>query len=154
MAELGSIYEDDPRAGAGARGRDLRAEVRYPSWALGTADGAWVELPDELLVDGESATRTPSAFDRPGQILLRLPENFPENGCLRLRGQGETPASGGPPGDLFLQIHLDRDAKRPGLLAGAGAGLPALPAGGPPVAVILAVAAGGVALLYWAATAL
>ena len=38
MAELGSIYEEDPRSGA--RGRDLRVEVRYPSWALGDADGA------------------------------------------------------------------------------------------------------------------
>ena len=46
MAELGSIYEEDPRSGA--RGRDLRVEVRYPSWALGDADGAWVEVADEL----------------------------------------------------------------------------------------------------------
>ncbi|MCA9657094.1 MAG: hypothetical protein KC486_02010 [Myxococcales bacterium] len=153
MAELGSIYEEDPRSGA--RGRDLRVEVRYPSWALGDADGAWVEVADELPVDGEAVARTPSAFDRPGQVLVRLPENFPENGCLRLRGQGETPAGGGPPGDLFVQISLDRDAKRPaGRIAGAAAGLPALPTGGPPLAVILAVAAGGVAILYWAAVSL
>lgn len=110
MAELGSIYDESPSAGE--RGRDLRVSVRYPAWALGDAEGAWIDVPDQVTVDGESVPRTASPHDRPGQVLLRLPESFPEGGFLRLRGQGERPP-GGAAGDLFLEINFDREAARP-----------------------------------------
>jgi len=150
VAELGSIYEGDTREGV--RGRDLRVEVRYPAYALGDAEGIWVDVPLSLPVEGELVARTPSAFDREGKVLLRLPENFPRGGALRLRGQGESPSGGGPAGDLFVQVQIDEEAKRTTALRGVfGAGLPALPAG-PSTPVIIAVALGGAATLYWIAT--
>ena len=150
MAELGSIYEADTRKGA--RGRDLRVEVRYPAHALGDGEGVWIDVPLNLPVEGELVARTPSAFDREGKVLLRLPESFPKGGALRLRGQGETPEGGGPAGDLFVQVEIDASARASTALGTAlGAGLPALP-GGPSTPVLIAVALGGAATLYWIAT--
>lgn len=150
MAELGSIYEADTREGA--RGRDLRVEVRYPAHALGDSEGVWIDVPERLPVEGDLVARTPSAFDREGKVLLRLPENFPKGGALRLRGQGETPPGGGPAGDLFVQVVIDEQASPMTALRGAlGGGMPALPAG-PSTPVIIALALGGAATLYWVAT--
>ncbi len=149
MAELGSIYEADTRQGA--RGRDLRVEVVYPSYALGDSEGVWIDVPLNLPVEGELVARTPSAFDREGKVLLRLPENFPEGGALRLRGQGESPEGGGPAGDLFVQVRIDDQARPTTLRGPLGSSLPALPAG-PSTPVLIARALGGAATLYWLAT--
>ncbi len=149
MAELGSIYEADTRQGA--RGRDLRVEVRYPGHALGDSEGIWIDIPLNLPVEGELVARTPSGFDREGKVLLRLPENFPKGGALRLRGQGETPEGGGPAGDLFVQVQIDDQAKPATFGRPLGQSLPALPAG-PSTPVLLAIALGGGAALYWLAT--
>lgn len=110
MAELGSIYEDEGQSGP--RGRDLRVKVQVPAYAIGDDEGAWVEVPPTIDVDGEPVARTASPHDRPEAILMRLPEGFPEGGCLRLRGQGETPP-GGRAGDLFVEIAIDHEAARP-----------------------------------------
>ncbi len=153
MAELGSIFEVDTRTGA--RGRDLRAKVIYPLAALGHDEGVWVEVPLELRVDGELVRRTPSPFDRGSQVLLRLPEGFPEGGALRLRGQGETPTGGGRAGDLFVQVEFGGElpASMRGLVKNAATVWPALPnAPSPPM--IVALTLGGAALLYWVAATL
>ena len=151
MAALGSIYEADTRSGA--RGRDLRAQVVYPIAALGNGEGIWVEVPLELRVEGELVRRTPSPFDRDSQVLLRLPEGFPEGGALRLRGQGETPKSGGPAGDLFVQVQFGGElgSSMRALAKSAAATLPALP-NAPSASMIVALTLGGAALLYWAAS--
>jgi len=118
VAELGSIFE--PEASEGARGRDLRALVRCPGWALGDPEGVTLEVPMEMEVEGEMATRTRSPHDEGAMIRLNLPENFPDGGTLRLRGQGESVAQGRA-GDLLLTVRIDGDARAPGLAAGAGA---------------------------------
>ncbi|HGG56395.1 MAG TPA: hypothetical protein ENK31_01220 [Nannocystis exedens] len=152
MAELGSIYEADTRSGA--RGRDLHAQVVYPVAALGSSEGVWIDVPLDLMVDGELVRRTPSPFDRDSQVLLRLPAGFPEGGALRLRGQGETPASGGPAGDLFVQIEFGGElpAMR-GLVKNAATIWPALP-NAPSPSMIVVITLGGAALLYWVAATL
>jgi molecular chaperone DnaJ len=40
------------------------------------------------------------------KISVKIPPGIDEGYELRLRGQGETPHGGGPPGDLYVQIHV------------------------------------------------
>ncbi|MBK8263909.1 MAG: hypothetical protein IPK80_21555 [Nannocystis sp.] len=115
MAELGSIFEAETHDGA--RGRDLRAKVRYPGWALGDPEGVSVEVPLELEIDGEMARRTRSPYDEGALIRLNLPENFPDGGTLRLRGQGESVAEGRP-GDLLVTVSIGGDAPAPARAVG------------------------------------
>lgn len=145
MAELGSIYED---AGQDSpRGRDLRVKVEVPAYAIGDGEGAWVEVPAEIEVDGESVARTASPHDRAGAILMRLPEGFPEGGCLRLRGQGET-APGGRAGDLFLEVAIDRAATRPPAARDGASSIHAPPSSNATSTLLLALFAGG-AVFYF-----
>ncbi len=110
MSQLGSIFEPD--LGVGPRGRDLRAEVTVPGWALGHDDGCSVEVPRDLPALGGYARRVASDFDTGDNVQLRLPADFPDGGTLRLRGQGEA-AEGGRAGDLLLTIHVEGERRAP-----------------------------------------
>lgn len=108
MSQLGSIFEPEPEAGP--RGRDLRAEVTVPGWALGHDDGCAVEVPRELPALGGYARRVASDFDTGDDVQLRLPADFPDGGTLRLRGQGEA-VEGGRAGDLLLTIRVEGERR-------------------------------------------
>ena len=110
MSQLGSIFEPDP--GVGPRGRDLRAGVTVPGWALGHEDGCSVEVARELPALGGYARRVTSDFDAGDTMQLRLPADFPDGGTLRLRGQGEA-AEGGRAGDLLLTIRVEGERRSP-----------------------------------------
>jgi len=110
VSQLGSIFEPDP--GVGPRGRDLRAGVTVPGWALGHDEGCSVEVPRDLPALGGYAQRVTSDFDAGDAVQLRLPANFPDGGTLRLRGQGEA-AEGGRAGDLLLTIHVVGERRPP-----------------------------------------
>jgi len=113
VSQLGSIFEPDP--GVGPRGRDLRAEVTVPGWALGHEDGCSVEVARELPALGGYARRVTSDFDAGDTMQLRLPAEFPDGGTLRLRGQGEATEAneGGRAGDLLLTIHVEGERRTP-----------------------------------------
>jgi len=50
------------------------------------------------------------------RITVKIPAGVDEGSQLRLRGEGEASQSGGPPGDLYVQIHVEphRHFKRDG----------------------------------------
>src|SRR3712207_1140745 len=48
-------------------------------------------------------------LDGGGSFTARIPPGATDGQRLRLRGKGGPGANGGPPGDLYLQIHLDPD---------------------------------------------
>jgi len=130
VSQLGSIFEPD--SGVGPRGRDLRAEVTVPAWACGHPDGFAAEVPRELPALGGYAQRA-VGHDEGDLVRLFIPSEFPENGVLRLRGQGEA-LTGGASGDLLLTVHIDRsqvvppgDALTwsPGQVLSASSGAPA-----------------------------
>jgi molecular chaperone DnaJ len=62
------------------------------------------------------------------KISVRIPTGIDEGYRLRLHGEGETPPNGGPPGDLYVLIHMapHRHFKREGddLLSGLIVGFP------------------------------
>lgn len=43
---------------------------------------------------------------RERRITVKVPEGIDEGYQLRLQGEGETPSNGGPPGDLYVLIHI------------------------------------------------
>lgn len=101
MAELGSVLapEED-----GPRGEDLVYTVEVPKGALGHPEGVWVDVPEKVEHAGERVRRVVS--DEDGErVHLLLPESFPENGAVKLRGQGAPHASGSA-GDLILRVRL------------------------------------------------
>jgi DnaJ-class molecular chaperone len=44
---------------------------------------------------------------------LRIPEEVGDGAELRVRGEGNVPRRGGPPGDLFIHVHVVPREKRP-----------------------------------------
>lgn len=46
---------------------------------------------------------------RPKRIKVKIPAGTEEGERIRLRGKGEPGTAGGPPGDLFLRIRLEKD---------------------------------------------
>ncbi len=83
-----------PRVARRGRGQDVEASVRVPFRAAALGDKI------EVTLHGSTGTRT---------LSIRVPEGTVEGATLRLRGQGEPGPGGGPPGDLFLRVHVDPD---------------------------------------------
>lgn len=94
---LGSIFEPDDRPA----GRDLSWSVEVPRWALGQP--YVVDVPLEIEVDGERATRAVGPGEIGSKLTLNLAADIPERTKLRLRGVGEVGASGRA-GDLYLTV--------------------------------------------------
>ena len=106
VAELGSIFEDQKPTGN--RGRDLHADVEVPAWALSSADGVDVEVPEVLEHKGQPVRR---ACMHGPQVTVRLNPSLPDGAALRMRGEGEALAEGNN-GDLYLHLKINRAATR------------------------------------------
>lgn len=104
MAELGNVLEPESE---GPRGPDLYVEVEVPRAALGETDGYRVDVPRKIAAAGGYVERVSSPHDEGDQVLLHLPDDFPDGGTLKLRGQGGPCEDGdGPPGDLLVEVEL------------------------------------------------
>lgn len=104
---LGNIFdaveeEDAPKA---ARGPDLRLEVEYPRYALGSDEGFLAPVPRVVVQDGAEIERKIGPADDARGVRLHLPEAFQDGATLRLRGQGGV-GEDGRAGDLYLTIRL------------------------------------------------
>lgn len=107
------------RAGAGfaMRGQDVEAEISLTvedvhKGVTRTITFNVTEACHECGGMGEIAGRTCSACRgagaqvRPKSLDVNVPAGLRDGSTIRLAGQGEPGASGGPPGDLFLHVKL------------------------------------------------
>ena len=60
----------------------------------------------KIITDPCSACRGAGSVIKPVTISLRIPPGTDDDDVLRLRGQGEAGAHGGPPGDLYVSIRV------------------------------------------------
>jgi len=60
----------------------------------------------KIIANPCSACRGAGSVIRPVTITLRIPPGTDDGDVLRLRGQGEAGAHGGPPGDLYVSIRV------------------------------------------------
>lgn len=104
---LGNIFDavEDGDAPKAARGPDLRLEVEYPRYALGSDEGFLAPVPRVVEQDGEEIERKIGPADDARGVRLHLPEAFQDGATLRLRGQGGV-GEGGRAGDLYLTVRL------------------------------------------------
>lgn len=100
--QLGSVLAPDAK---GPKGPDLVVKVKVPRGAVGLPEGYVADVPEYLPLAGERVRRQLSPLDEGTQVRLQIPAGFPENGALKLRGQGGV-EEGRPPGDLIVKIAL------------------------------------------------
>jgi DnaJ-class molecular chaperone len=84
-----------PRAG-GVRGRDVETEITlsFEQAVRGVETGISAQYP------------TGDGMPRPETLTVKIPPGVREGQRLRLRGKGGPGLGGGPPGDLYLVIHV------------------------------------------------
>lgn len=100
--QLGSVLA--PHA-AGPKGPDLVVEVEVPHGAVGLPDGYLAEVPEFVAQAGERVQRQLSPLEKGERVRLQIPPGFPENGALKLRGQGGLHKDGAA-GDLIVKVRL------------------------------------------------
>lgn len=94
-----------PRGFAAARGQDHHAKVT-------------ITIEDAFAGATRRITLQSPEFDAHGQVHLRqrelqitIPKGVRAGQQIRLAGQGEPGLAGGPPGDLYLEVHLEPHAR-------------------------------------------
>jgi DnaJ-class molecular chaperone len=100
-ADIGDVFEQFRRAG-GRRGGGGRPQRRGADLAHE------LSIPFVTAVSGGTVQLTVS---RPGgkveSIAVKIPAGIDEGKKIRLRGQGESGAQGGTPGDILLTVHVE-----------------------------------------------
>jgi DnaJ-class molecular chaperone len=82
-----------------ARGRDLRFETRISF--MDAINGATLELKVPRRVWAGSGY-----VSREDKVKARIPAGVDDGSTVRLAGRGDAGRSGGPPGDLFIVLHV------------------------------------------------
>ncbi len=77
---------------AAAAGEDLHSEITIP---FNTA-----------VAGGQTELHFDRGRGKPETIAVKIPPGIADGGRIRLRGQGEPGAGGGPPGDILLTVHV------------------------------------------------
>lgn len=115
--QLGSVLAPESE---GPKGPDLVVEVEVPQEAVGLPDGYLANVPEFVAQAGDRVRRQLSPFEKGEGVRLQIPPGFPENGALKLRGQGGLHKDG-PAGDLIVKVRLvDKPLPVP-VRAGGGA---------------------------------
>jgi DnaJ-class molecular chaperone len=101
---FGQIFEQLRRGGGSGGGRGRRGRAAAP------VEGN--DFQSDITISFQTAVlggQTDLAIDRGGKhetISVKIPPGIADGGKIRLRGQGEPGANGGPPGDILLTIHV------------------------------------------------
>ncbi len=131
MGELGSIFEDGPSKGKGAKGPDVRVKAPITESMLADGDEVLITVPDRVPYEGGMVPRRRGPGDRPGEVSLHLSSQLKDGVTLRLRGQGGEHPKSKVPGDLLVTIEVVPDPPTGGrwllvvALAAGAAGLTA-----------------------------
>lgn len=88
-------------------GGRARGGVRRPS--KGQDYSMQINIPFRLAVQGGERRIDYRSDSRVEQIKVRIPAGIESGSKLRVAGKGGPNPTGGPPGDLFLQIEIDPD---------------------------------------------
>ncbi|NMC20354.1 MAG: DnaJ domain-containing protein [Thermogutta sp.] len=112
----GGEYSDDLGIGGlGGIFSDLRRsrKGRAASRRERTASTRGIDLSQEITIPFKTAVEggeIPLVISRPDggrdSITVKIPAGIEDGKRIRLRGQGATASPGGPPGDLFLTVHV------------------------------------------------
>jgi len=132
LGELGSIFEDGPAKGKGAKGPDVRVRAPITESMLAGGDEVLITVPDRIPHEGGTVPRRRGPGDRPGEVSLHLSPQLKDGVTLRLRGQGGEHPGSGLPGDLLVTIEVVPD-----------------PAAGMRWVLIVGLAAGAAGLTAW-----
>jgi len=110
LANFGDIFSDffGPRFHSEERstpkkGADLRYEVTIPFLEAALGGRREIRLQRQEPCPNCGGT---GRIKRTRTITVRIPAGVEDGAVLRLRGEGEMGINGGPPGDLFVVIHV------------------------------------------------
>jgi DnaJ-class molecular chaperone len=107
---FGDIFEQLRRGGGGAGGGGGTGRAKGRRGRAAPAEGG--DFHSDITVSFQSAVlggTTDLALDRGGRhetISVKIPPGIADGGKIRLRGQGDPGANGGPPGDIILTVHV------------------------------------------------
>lgn len=80
---------------AGRKGPSLEVHIDVPASRLAQGEARWVAYRVEGRVE---------------EVLVRIPPNVSDGFRLRMAGRGAPSSFGGPPGDLYVVVHVVSDA--------------------------------------------
>jgi DnaJ-class molecular chaperone len=103
--DLGDIFSDlfRERGAPGGGGRGRRAQMKIPGEDISYS------LPVEFLEAARGAKKRVTMPD--GKVLdITIPEGIADRQSLRLKGQGNPGYNGGPPGDAYVELHIQPHA--------------------------------------------
>ena len=106
--DLGDMFSDlfRERAAAGGRGaggRGRRAQMQFPG------EDVSYNLPVDFLEAARGAKKRVTMPD--GKVLdITIPEGIKDRQALRLKSQGQPGYNGGPPGDAYVELHIQPHA--------------------------------------------
>jgi DnaJ-class molecular chaperone len=88
----------------GRRGGGRRARADWPQ--PGDDVGARIEVDLADVVRGAEKEIVVERPTGPSRLKVRIPAGIADRGKIRLAGQGGPGINGGPPGDLYLEVHV------------------------------------------------
>jgi molecular chaperone DnaJ len=95
------------KAGAGGVCADCRGDGRARTRFLGRPDN----IPcgscrgyGDVLTDPCATCSATGRVVAPREVRVRIPSDVPDGAVIRLRAEGEAGWSGGPPGDLYIEL--------------------------------------------------
>jgi DnaJ-class molecular chaperone len=103
--DFGDVFSDlfGERGAGGDGGRSRRAQRQFPGEDISYS------LPVEFLEAARGAKKRVTMPD--GKVLdIAIPEGIADRQTLRLKGKGNPGYNGGPPGDAYVEIHIQPHA--------------------------------------------
>lgn len=97
------------RASQGAHAYQMRGEDRHARITIDLAD-AYQGATRNITLQVPQADAQGRVVTREHTLSVKIPKGVKEGQHIRLTGQGSPGMGGGPPGDLYLEVHFTADA--------------------------------------------